>query len=108
MRTFKFEKEQDNRWYVVLPEWEGDKEYLEMVCGADVMLDIVAQGEWHTYLTISDKKFDNPRFTLTFNRDEADGGWYNLKSDMHEFEVWLCHVTKFVFDGSLPKILYCI
>lgn len=107
MRTFKFEKEQDNRWYVVLPEWEGDKEELEMVCGADVMLDIVAQGEWHTYLTISEKEFDNPRFTLTFNRDEADGGLYNLKSDMHEFEIWLCHVTKFVFDGRLPKILYC-
>ncbi|MCB9019286.1 MAG: hypothetical protein H6546_03060 [Chitinophagales bacterium] len=107
MRTFKFEKEQDNRWYVVLPEWEGDKDELEMVCGADVMLDIVAQGEWHTYLTISDKEFDNPRFTLKFNREEAGGGWYDLKSDMHEFEVWLCHVTKFVFDGRLPKILYC-
>lgn len=107
MRNFKFEKESDNRWYIVLPEWKGDKEELEMVCGADTMLDIVAQGEDHVYLTISDKEFDNPRFILTFNRGESEGGWYDLKSDLHEFEVWLCHVTKFVFNGELPKILYC-
>lgn len=107
MRTFRFEKEYDNKWYVVLPEWKGDKEELEMVCGADMMLDIVAQGESHTYLAISDKEFENPTFTLTLDREEADGGWYNLKSDMHEFEVWLCHVTKFVFNGHLPKVIYC-
>jgi hypothetical protein len=107
MRTFKFEKELDNRRYVILPEWEGDKEELEMVCGADTMLEIVAQGDYHVYLTISDKEFDNPRFILTFNRDEAGGAWYDLKSDLHEFELWLCHVTKFVFDGELPRILYC-
>ncbi len=25
MRKFTFVKEETNRWYVVLPEWEGDK-----------------------------------------------------------------------------------
>jgi hypothetical protein len=40
MKTFKFEKEKDNRWYIILPEWTGEKEELEMVCGADSMLDI--------------------------------------------------------------------
>ena len=107
MREFKFEKEQDGRWYIVLPEWEGDRAELEMVCGADVMLDIVAQGDQQTRLTISETQFENPNFILTFNREEGGGGWYDLKSDIHEFEVWLCHVTKFVFDGRLPKILYC-
>lgn len=107
MRTFKFEKEQDNRWYIVLPEWEGDKEELEMVCGADLMLDIIAQGQNSTKLTISENKLKNPTFTLILNREEAGGGWYNLKSKSYEFEVWFCHVTKFVFDGRLPKIIYC-
>ena len=34
-----FVKEESNKWYVVLPEWEGDKEELEMVLGADELLD---------------------------------------------------------------------
>ena len=107
MRSFKFKKEQNNRWYVVLPEWKGDKDDLEMVCGADIMLDIVAQGESECSLIISEKQYNTPRFILTFDREEAEGGWYNLKGDLHEFQVWLCYVTKFVFDGTLPKVLYC-
>ena len=105
MRNFKFQLE-DNRWYVVLPEWEGIKDELEMVCGADTMLDIVAQGESTAYLTISETPIENQRFVLHYKEEEADGGLYLLTSEMYEFEVWLCHVTKFVF-GYLPKTLYC-
>ena len=105
-KNFKFEREEDNRWYAVLPEWKGDKAELEMVYGADTMLDIIAQGENVVHLNISEIKVENPKFILTFEKDEADGGLYNLKSDMYEFDVWLCHVTKFVY-GYLPKTLYC-
>jgi hypothetical protein len=105
MKNFKFELEND-KWYVILPEWEGSKDELEMVCGADTMLDIVAQGETSVYLTISEKPFENYTFTLLYKEDLAEGGLYLLTSELHEFEVWLCHVTKFVY-GYLPKILYC-
>lgn len=27
----------DGRWYIVLPEWTGNKEDLEMVLGADIL-----------------------------------------------------------------------
>lgn len=106
MRHFKFNREPDNKWYIDLPEWEGAHSELEMVCGADTMLDILAQGENSVYMTISETEFEGMDFTLSYIKDEAEGGWYKLKSDMHEFEVWLCHVTKFVF-GYLPEILYC-
>jgi hypothetical protein len=106
IKTFKFEKDQNSRWYIVLPEWKGDREDLEMVCGADTMLDIASQGDGHVYLTIGDEYFDTHTFTLNFNRHESGGGWYDLKSNLHEFEVWLCHVTKFVFNGDLPKTIY--
>lgn len=107
MKTFKFEKEQDNKWYVVLPEWTGCKEELEMVRGADTMLDILAQGESETSLIISEDYFENSSFTLTFDKEEDEGGWYRLKGKLFEFDVWLCHVTKFVFGGYLPDKLYC-
>lgn len=106
MREFKFVKEDDNKWYVDLPEWEGDHAELEMVCGADTMLDIIAQGEDHAYMRVSEKDFDDSKYTLTFKDDLCEGGVYELKSDMFEFDVWLCHVTKFVY-GYLPKKLYC-
>lgn len=106
MREFKFYKDQNNRWYIDLPEWDGYKEDLEMVCGADLMLDIAAQGEGHAYLTISTEELDSPRFVLKFNKEDMGGAWYYLKSDLYEFELWLCYVTKFVFDGTLPKTLY--
>ncbi len=37
--------------------------------------------------------------------EESGGGWYIFKSDLHDMNIWLCHVTKFVF-GELPKTIY--
>lgn len=106
MQTFKFEKDSDSRWYVVLPEWTGDRSELEMVCGADTLLDIISQGEDTAYISLSETDFEESEFTLTYFKDESEGGWYKMKSELLEFELWLCHVTKFVF-GYLPKKLYC-
>jgi len=106
MKYFRFVKETDGRWFIELPEWKGDKSDLEMVFGADTMLDIAAQGEMVSYLTISEEEYDDHRFTLNLIGEEDGGGRYNLKSEMYEFDVWLCHVTKFVFGGRLPTKLY--
>lgn len=105
-RTLKFEKDYDSRWYVVLPEWTGSREDLEMVCGADTMLDILAQGEDIAYITMSDEPMGDYKFSLTFIDEENGGGNYILVGEYSNFEVWLCYVTKFVF-GKLPKTIYC-
>lgn len=105
MRNFKFELE-ENKWYVVLPEWTGEKEELEMVSGADTMLDLVAQGEKVVYLSISETPIEGQKFILHYKEEQAGGGLYLLTSEQHEFEVWLCHVVKFVYK-HLPKVLYC-
>lgn len=39
--TLKFNKEEDNRWYVDLPNWHGDVRYLEMCAGFDDFLDFL-------------------------------------------------------------------
>lgn len=36
-----FEKWEDGRWFVVMPEYDGDQEDLEMVDGADDLLDFL-------------------------------------------------------------------
>jgi hypothetical protein len=105
MIRLKFLKEDDNKWYVVLPEWDGSKEDLEMVLGADMMLDIFAQGEFEVDLVISTDNFEGSQTVLTFNRNEDGGAWYDAKTMYSKFEVWLCKVTKFIF-GELPKTIY--
>ena len=118
-RSYKFYKEDwTNKWFVDLPEWEGPKSELEMVCGADTMLDIIAQGNDVVHLRISDKPFtltdtepiETNAYTLTKIEDTPDIGgakylmkeWYGFE---YNLEMWLCHVTEFVF-GYLPETIY--
>lgn len=103
MTMFKFTKEKD-RWFIDLPTWKGAKDELEMVMGADTMLDILAQGDDIVHAYISMKAFDAP-IILTFEKEEHEGATYTLVSEYHTFPVWLCHVTKFVF-GCFPKKIY--
>ena len=100
-----FEKEHDNNWYVVLPEWDGDHSELQMICGADTMLDIISQGELSVRIVISELPIDRYNFKLDYDYDENGGAWYKLSSNLHNFNVWLCHITKFVF-GHLPMTIY--
>ena len=98
----------DNRWYIDLPEWEGSIDDLEMVCGADTMLDIIAQGRDKIRVQIGIDEFDGWSYRLDFVREEFDGGWYSVthfSKLITTFECWLCKVTKFVF-GDLPKVIY--
>ena len=81
MKLLKFYKENDNRWFVNLPEWKGNKDDLEMVMGADTMLDYISDGENEVflYLSTNDKKnhkFKNDfKYELTFVREDYDGAF---------------------------------
>lgn len=110
MKTLNFEKESSGRWFVVLPQWEGDKADLEMVKGADMMLDILAQGEGEISLSISETFV--PGYDLLKRAEVCDsttGGAYykvgNLNNISYDFRIWLCDVTKFIF-GDFPEELY--
>ena len=40
-KDLDFYRESNTKWFIDLPEWKGSKEDLEMVDGADTMLDII-------------------------------------------------------------------
>ena len=109
MRTFKFYKETTNRWYVDLPEWEGEKAELEMVSGADTFLEILSKGEETVHVVLSTVPFEGCEVLELLREDEhIGGGWYSLNKYMgidFNLEMWLCEVTRFVF-GELPKNVY--
>ena len=106
----KFKKDDVGRWFIDLPEWPGEKWELEMVAGADVMLDILAQNEDTIHLLISTEPFeDSSALTKIENTPDIGGARYVLtewKGMSWGLEMWLCHVTEFVFGGILPETIY--
>lgn len=112
MKTYKFIKT-GNEWFIDLPEYleqGGNIGDLQMVDGADKMLDIMAAGESIVVLTISKEKFDGAdALILTEKCDPYIGGGYYLMKYYKEQEInktmWLCQVTEFVF-GEIPEQIF--
>jgi hypothetical protein len=49
-----------NKWFADIPEWEGDIEELEMVMGADTMLNVMSDlFSNEVYLTLSTEPLEN-------------------------------------------------
>ena len=106
-RRIKFEKTQ-NCWFAVIPEWEGPHGDLQMVAGADNFLDILCEGEWDVWLTLSTEPMGENRLDLIEETPDSGGGNYLLKKYLGiemNHKMWLCYVTEFVF-GSMPKTIW--
>lgn len=111
MKKYKFYKELD-KWFIDLPEWiekGNDISELEMVAGADKMLDIFSKGNNEVYLEIDENYFPDSDVLIFIKPNFLYGGGYYFM-EMLEGEIiiqamWLCSVTDFVF-GKLPKEIY--
>ncbi|PZR23047.1 MAG: hypothetical protein DI535_24930 [Citrobacter freundii] len=112
MTTYRFIKEPTG-WYVDLPEFiaqGGTKDALQMVEGADVMLDIIADGKDSVLLDIDLNPFPAAvKLTLTEKCDPYIGGGYYLMNEWDgrklNLTMWLCAVTEWVF-GDLPAVIF--
>jgi len=103
MKNYTFNKEQGN-WYIDLPNWEGTKAELQMVAGADTLLDKLSNHGTSVNVTISTEK-KSPEGFQTLKRiiqTPPNGCMYHLGIA----PVWLCNVTKFVFEGVFPKQIH--
>lgn len=104
---YTFEKYQE-RWYIDLPSWEGPKDDLEMVMGADTLLDIISQDKNSVRIHILEEPMEGWNYRLDYLRDDSGGAYYMINHNTNlitPFECWLCKVTSFVF-GYLPKTIY--
>ena len=104
--NYTFERYQD-QWYIDLPEWEGPKDDLEMVMGADTLLDIMSEGGSRIKVKIMTEPFDGYTYKLKFVKEEFEGVWYEVESKFGNspFECWLCAVTTFIFQ-EFPQEFY--
>lgn len=105
-RLFRFNREEDDfgtyRWYIDLPEYPGVKADLEMVSGADTMLERLSEMENYVECVISDDVIVRPDLRLMKENEGGDYKVYSITNnydEIHKSNVWLCEVTKFVFGG---------
>jgi hypothetical protein len=108
--TFRFYKTPENRWYIDLPDWKDDIAALEMVLGADTMLDTVSEQGNECFIDMSDEPFEGAdAVKLIENLQQSIGGGNYLmetfKGETVNQEMWLCEVTEYVFAG-LPERIY--
>jgi hypothetical protein len=109
-QTFRFYKTVEERWYIDYPAWKGSIADLEMVEGADTMLDKVAGNQNECFLELSDELFEGADVIklVTDRTDSVGGGDYimeSYKEDGVKHEMWLCAVTVEVF-GNLPTEIF--
>lgn len=110
MKRLRFYKETNGRWYVDLPEWTGGKDALEMVAGADTMLDYMAEGNNEVTLNISESFFENSD-EIKFKCmavEIGEGAYYRIekyKGIEICLEMWLCPVLEWVF-GKYPENIF--
>lgn len=95
-----------DRWYIDLPEWLGPRANLEMVAGADTMLEVFAQEKERINVTFTNYEALDIEADLLLTH--TNGGTYivtRLNENYPEApeRLWLCGVTKFVFQSDYPE-----
>ena len=112
MNAYRFIKE-DGKWYIDLPDYlehGGSKGDLQMVEGADTMLDIISGYKDEVTLALDRNKFEGADKIELIEKCEPlmGGGYYRLDSfegKLFDHKMWLCAVTEFVF-GDLPNEIF--
>ena len=114
-----FTKEENGRWYVDFPNWPLSHDNLEMVAGADDLLDLLNKGTNHVTLQVSTKplaKFDSIK-TIELKKVHSaltKGAFYTVETPLEGWEkpnsirrkqLWLCPVTLTVL-GHYPQNIY--
>jgi len=112
MDNYKFYKTGDE-WFVDLPEYlekGGSHADLQMVEGADEMLEIMSDGQKRVMVKISNTRFDDADLLVLKEKCELPkgGGIYLMKEfegKKIDLKLWLCKVIDFVF-GEIPTQLF--
>ena len=89
-----FEKWENGRWFVVLPDYDGDQEDLEMVDGADTLLDFLTTDGLYVTVKVSLEEKAGYSVLLNLVAHDMIGGTYQVENlEGFNQDVWLCNVV---------------
>ena len=101
-----FEKWENGKWFVVLPEYDGEQEDLEMVDGADDFLEFLADDGLYVNAEISLDKDERFPIKLKLAYHDEIGATYHVENLAdYDKDIWLCNVVHFLY-GEHPENLY--
>ncbi len=111
IKSYRFLKT-GTEWHMDLPEYierGGAAVDLQMVEGADKMLDMMAGTENTVVLSIAKEPFEGADVLILTAKDDTQkgGGYYIMKQYQGQeinLSMWLCKVTEFVLGEIPPKI----
>ena len=96
------------RWYIDIP-WIGDINDLQMVDGADELLEEISNGNKCVTLDIAlpgNKSLNRvPKYVLEKIDEDNMGGTYIVIGESNVKQIWLCNVTLEVL-GEFPFEIY--
>lgn len=110
---YRFYKKDGNEWFIDLPQYiedGGNVEDLQMVAGADTLLDLVSNFKSDVILELSENKFDEcEELEYLSEPPVITGCYYHLTTFQNRpfmDIIWLCDVVKYVFNGIFPKSIF--
>lgn len=91
-----------NKWFADIVNYPGNVMDLEMVCGADELLEEISQGKRQVTLNVMPDHFGKEdKYIYRLHEIDNEGATY-FNSEGRS--IWLCNVTIFAF-GDFPSIL---
>lgn len=107
-KVIRFYKDFGGLWFADLPEYlqeGGQLADLQMVEGADIWLEKLAQGKKEVTIRVDFQapRSDDDGRLLNIDMNAHDPGHYLVYPDIHE--LWLCPVLTWV-AGDYPDIIY--
>ncbi len=104
-KTLTFEKWDNGKWFVIYPDYEGLQEDLEMVDGADTLLEYLTTDGMYVSLMADTESHSNWACLQLTEHDELGGTYEVLGVDGFDESVWLCNVVHAVF-GEHPEAIF--
>lgn len=111
MKHLRFNREEDNCWYIDLPTWPFSHHNLMMVAGADDMCAFLSDDNKSVSVQVepsSKLRKDMSDFIelVRVNHSMTGGATYDVHNlDGFNQQIWICPVTLFVLH-EYPKYIY--
>lgn len=100
-----FEKWEDGRWFVVLPDYDGPQEDLEMIGNAAKLLDEMTTDGLYVTLDVNLEEVQYYCKLKLISHDEIGGTYEVLNFRNFTEDVWLCNVVHNLY-GEHPNEIY--
>lgn len=106
MKKFRFYKDtENNKWFIDLSDYSGDKKDLEIVNETGKLLEIYSKGRSEVTLKLYLSEYPGSGKLTRIERKGSGFEYLFTKPEIQDFKIWFGNVIKFIY-GSYPKFIF--